>query len=70
MNKITHQKKSYQKPACTVVAVQNDPLLQQISRVHAGDRVQVEGAADQFKGIYDIEMADKSHSAWGEVEVD
>lgn len=69
MNKISHQKKSYQKPACAVVAVQNDPLLQQISRVHAGDRIKVDGA-DQFESLYDIEIADKSHSAWGEVEVD
>lgn len=69
MNKISHQKKSYLKPLCATMAVYTAPLLQ-ISRVPVGDRVQVEGAADQFKGIYDIEMADKSHSAWGEVEVD
>ena len=70
MNKISHQKKSYLKPACAMMAVQNDPLLQQISRVRVGDRLQIEGAADQFEGIYDIKIADKSHSAWGEVEVD
>lgn len=69
MNKISHQKKSYLKPSCAMMAVQTAPLLQ-ISRVHVGDRVQVEGAADQFESFYDIKIADKSHSAWGEVEVD
>lgn len=69
MNKISHQKKSYLKPLCAMMAVQTAPLLQ-MSRVHVGDRIQVEGAADQFKSLYDIEIADKSYSAWGEVEVD
>lgn len=69
MTKITIQKKAYQKPLCATMAVQTAPLLQ-ISRVHVGDRVQVEGAADQFESFYDIKIADKSHSAWGEVEVD
>ena len=69
MNKISHQKKTYRKPLCATMAVRTAPLLE-VSGVRVGDRKQVEDGTSQFNRIYDIEMADKSHSAWGEVEVD
>lgn len=69
MTKISIQKKTYRKPLCATMAVQTAPLLQ-ISRVHVGDRKQVEGGTSQFESLYDIHMADESHKAWGEVEVD
>lgn len=69
---MTHQmiqKRPYHKPLCATMAVQTAPLLQ-LSGVQVGDRKQVEGAPDVFESCYKIEIADRSQSAWGEVEVD
>lgn len=69
MTKISIQKKTYRKPLCATMAVQTAPLLQ-ISGVRVGDRKQVEDGTILFEDKYDIHMADESHKAWGEVEVD
>ena len=69
---MTHQmiqKRPYHKPLCATMAVHTAPLLQ-ISGVQVGDRKQVDSETTVFKSCYTIEIADKSQSAWGEVEVD